>query len=135
MLDTNLKAWQFEINANPSMNMHLERELPGGTFEKKVSKIDRYLKTLVINTGIKIVRGVKSPEELGIWEKIVPSENSYYEQFNMFEQARIIFGKLGGLKEPETITPSQFQKLGRFPALINQYLVKAQYDIIYKEIT
>lgn len=30
MLDTNLKAWQFEINANPSMNMHLERELPGG---------------------------------------------------------------------------------------------------------
>jgi len=30
MLDTNLKAWQFEINANPSMNMHLERELPNG---------------------------------------------------------------------------------------------------------
>ena len=85
MLDTNLKAWQFEINANPSMNMHLERELPGGVFEKKVSKIDKYLKTLVINTGIKIARGVKSPEELGIWEKIVPSENSYYEQFDMFE--------------------------------------------------
>jgi len=67
------------------MNMHLERELPGGVFEKKVSKIDKYLKTLVINTGIKIARGVKSPEELGIWEKIVPSENSYYEQFDMFE--------------------------------------------------
>jgi len=49
MLDTNLKAWQFEINANPSMNMHLERELPGGVFEKKVSKIDKYIKTLVID--------------------------------------------------------------------------------------
>lgn len=38
------------------MNMHLERELPGGVFEKKVSKIDKYLKTLVINTGLKIVK-------------------------------------------------------------------------------
>ena len=34
--------------------MHLERELPDGTFEKKVSKIDKYLKTLVIESGIKI---------------------------------------------------------------------------------
>lgn len=59
MLDTNLKAWQFEINANPSMNMHLERELPNGQYEKKVSKLDKYLKTLVIDSGIKIARLTK----------------------------------------------------------------------------
>jgi hypothetical protein len=78
MLDTNLKAWQFEINANPSMNMHLERELPNGIFEKKVSKIDKYLKTLVIETGIKIARATKPLEDYGIWEKILPRDEHYY---------------------------------------------------------
>ena len=85
MLDTNLKAWQFEINANPSMNMHLERELPGGVFEKKVSKIDKYIKTLVIDSGLKIVKSLKPLDDLGVWEKIVPSDNTYYEQFGIFE--------------------------------------------------
>jgi len=42
----------------------------------------------VIDQGIKIVRATKPLEDLGCWEKILPSENTYYEKFNMFEQAR-----------------------------------------------
>ena len=49
MLDHNYKAWLMEINANPSMNMYLERQNERGEYEKILSELDKYLKTLVID--------------------------------------------------------------------------------------
>ena len=48
----------MEINANPSFNMFLERELPGGEVEKVTSELDKYLKARVATEAIKIVTGV-----------------------------------------------------------------------------
>lgn len=64
------------------------------------------MKTLVIETGIKIAWATKPLDSYGIWEKILPWEEHYYQQFMMFENARQIFSKLGGLKDPETISSS-----------------------------
>jgi tubulin polyglutamylase TTLL11 len=58
LLDTKLRAWLMEINANPSFNMFLERELPGGEVEKVTSELDKYLKARVATEAIKIVTGV-----------------------------------------------------------------------------
>ena len=38
LLDTKLRAWLMEINANPSFNMFLERDLPNGEVEKTLSE-------------------------------------------------------------------------------------------------
>ena len=59
LIDQNLKAWLMEINANPSLNMYLERELPTGEHEKVVSEIDKQLKTKVMTDGIKIAKSKK----------------------------------------------------------------------------
>ena len=45
LVDTKLRAWLMEINANPSFNMFLERDLPGGEVEKTLSELDKYLKS------------------------------------------------------------------------------------------
>ena len=37
LLDTKLSAWLMEINANPSFNMFLERDLANGEVEKTLS--------------------------------------------------------------------------------------------------
>ena len=58
LLDTKLRAWLMEINANPSFNMFLERELPNGEVEKTTSELDKYLKARVASEAIKIVTGV-----------------------------------------------------------------------------
>lgn len=47
----------MEINANPSFNMFLERDLPNGETEKTVSELDKYVKAKVISEAIKIVTG------------------------------------------------------------------------------
>ena len=58
LLDTKLNAWLMEINANPSFNMFLERDLPNGEVEKTLSELDKYLKARVASEAIKIVTGV-----------------------------------------------------------------------------
>ena len=50
----------MEINANPSFNMFLERDLPNGEVEKTLSELDKYLKTRVASEAIKIVTNVYS---------------------------------------------------------------------------
>ncbi len=47
----------MEINANPSFNMFLERDLPNGEVEKTLSELDKYLKARVASEAIKIVTG------------------------------------------------------------------------------
>lgn len=45
----------MEINANPSFNMFLERELPNGEVEKTLSELDKYVKSKVVSEAITIV--------------------------------------------------------------------------------
>jgi hypothetical protein len=55
LIDTKLRAWLMEINANPSFNMFLERDLPNGDVEKTLSELDKYLKSRVASAAIHIV--------------------------------------------------------------------------------
>ena len=60
LIDKKNNAWLMEINANPSMNMFLEREIPGGEegdTEKILQELDKYVKERVITEAIRIVSG------------------------------------------------------------------------------
>ena len=50
-LDQDLKAWLFEINDHPSLNINLEKEGPIGLI-KEVSEIDKYLKVKILGEAI-----------------------------------------------------------------------------------
>lgn len=70
LLDHKLNAWLMEINANPSLNMFLEREIPGtnGEVEKTLSELDKYVKSKVVTEAIRIVTGNGSNEFEGLFE-------------------------------------------------------------------
>jgi hypothetical protein len=55
LLDKKLNAWLMEINANPSLNMFLERDMPNGEVEKTLSELDKYVKSKVVTEAIRIV--------------------------------------------------------------------------------
>lgn len=59
LLDTKLRAWLMEINANPSFNMFLERDLQNGEVEKTLSELDKYLKSKVASEAIHIATNVR----------------------------------------------------------------------------
>lgn len=63
---------------------------------------------------------------------MLPSDD--YEQYYIYSQAETIFQYLAGSKGSDAISSSQFQRLSKVPGLTNGGLLKAHYDIIYKNI-
>jgi tubulin polyglutamylase TTLL11 len=134
LVDKKLKAWLLEVNANPSLNMYLDKELPNGDLERTLCDLDKYLKSMVMQDAIQIVKSRSSPDAYGCYEKILPSKSSFYDQFYIWEEARKIFERLGGVKSPEFISSSQFQRLSKLRGMTNGKIVKASYDIMYKNV-
>ncbi len=54
----------MEINANPSFNMFLERDLPNGEVEKTLSELDKYLKSRVASAAVHIVTENQYKQEI-----------------------------------------------------------------------
>ena len=108
LVDKKLRAWLMEVNANPSLNMFLERELPSGESEKTLSELDKYVKTLVIADALRIVKSKEPRERVGCFERILPRGDAVYEKYFIWEEARKVFEKLGGVKSPEFLSSSQF---------------------------
>ena len=107
------------MNANPSLNMYIDRDLPNGDIERVLSDVDRYIKATVVSDAIKIVKNKEMTDTEGSYERILPPRDKKYNQYYIWEEGRKIFEKLGGVKSPEFITSSQFQKLSRLRGLTN----------------
>jgi len=132
MLDEDCNAWLMEINANPSMNMYLEKQNIYGGKEKILSELDKHLKTTILQDAFHIVRS-KEIMGYGWFEQILPVEDKSFNRFYIWEEVRQIFHKLGGIKQPDQLTASQFCKLGRYPTLTCSFFGKADYSIVFKQ--
>lgn len=45
----------MEINANPSLNVYIDKELPNGDIEQTLSELDKYVKTMLLADTFKLV--------------------------------------------------------------------------------
>lgn len=45
----------MEVNANPSLNVYNDKELPNGDIEQTLSEIDKYVKTNLLADTIQLV--------------------------------------------------------------------------------
>lgn len=132
MLDEDCNAWLMEINANPSMNMFLEKDGANGSKSKTLSELDKHLKSKVLQDAFHIVKS-KDPSDHGCFEQILPVENEDFNRFYLFDRVRSLFEVLGGVKKPNFLTASQFEKLGRHSKLVCPHFGKADYAILFKE--
>ena len=114
--------------------MYIDKELPNGDLERTLWDLDKYLKSMIVKDAINIIKSKISPENYGWFERVLPSEDKFYEQFYIWEEVRKIFEKLGGVKSPEFISSSQFQRLSKLKGMTNGKIVKGSYDIMYKNV-
>jgi hypothetical protein len=71
LIDKKNRAWLMEINANPSLNIFLEKEIPGaldGQTEKILQELDKHVKSKVVHEAIRIVTGQCNNEYDGSYE-------------------------------------------------------------------
>ena len=136
LLDKKLNAWLMEINANPSLCMFIEKDpVPGEPEPEKVlSELDKFVKTKIIGEAFKIVSGVGNVEYDGTYEKILPVEDSTFDDYYIWNRATELFELMTNQgKQTDTIGQFQFQRLSRVPgfAKANQFF-KADLDICFK---
>lgn len=56
MFDKGQKPWLLEITGNPSFNIYKEIIKPSGEEYREISEIDRYVKKIVVEEAIQILR-------------------------------------------------------------------------------
>jgi hypothetical protein len=71
--------------------------------------------------------------EYGSLKRILPDDSTnHLEDLYIYSELENLFAKIGGIRNADSITSSQFQKLSKVQGLTSQKLMKAQYDIIYR---
>jgi len=110
LVDENLNAWLLEVNANPSLNVYSDKELPNGDIEQTLSELDKYVKTNLVSDTLKIVTQpqdvYKGPEEVGCLKKILPLPNNQLDELYLYSYAEKMFEILAGQKSYDFITSS-----------------------------
>lgn len=100
LIDENLNAWLLEVNANPSLNVYTDKELPNGDIEQTLSELDKYVKTNLVSDTIKIVsqssEQLKQLNELGLFKKILPLPNGNLDELYLYSYAEKMFEILAG---------------------------------------
>jgi hypothetical protein len=55
LVDDNFNVWLMEVNANPSLNVYVDKELQNGDIEQTLSELDKYVKAMLISDTFKLV--------------------------------------------------------------------------------
>lgn len=133
-IDSDQKAWLFEINDHPSLNINLEKEGPKGLI-KEISEIDKFIKTRILGEAISLMKKkslVRSEiETYKGYIRILPDSN--YDSYDAFSKLKVIFNKLQGTSKGN-LSMNKFACLSKVPGMTTESLMKASYEIMFKRI-
>ena len=139
LLDKKMNAWLMEVNANPSLNMFLEKDMPENSLiepEKILSELDKFVKTKVAADAIRIVTGHGTEEFEGTYQQVLPEEDGSLDNYYIWNRALSLFEMMVSQgKQSEAVSNFQFSRLSRVPdfAKVNQFF-KADLDICFKNM-
>lgn len=91
--------WLLEVNANPSLNVYSDKELPNGDIEQTLSELDKYVKTTLVNDCLKIIttpsEQMTNVSEIGCLKKILPVHD-HLDELYLYSYAEKMFEILAG---------------------------------------
>lgn len=94
LLDKKMNAWLMEVNANPSLNMFLEKDMPPESTvepEKILSELDKFVKTQVVAESIRLVTGQGTTEYEGTFKQLLPYEEEDFDRYYIWNRALELF--------------------------------------------
>ena len=145
LIDKKNHAWLMEINSNPSLNIFLEREIPGsldGQTEKVLQELDKHVKSKVVTEAIRIVTEQGNGEYEGSFEQLLPMDDKSMDEYYIWNEAQHLFDLLlqtaSSKKDPEVrdkITLFQFSRFYKVPSC-NQIgnFFKAELEQVFKNL-
>ena len=108
LLDKKMNAWLMEVNANPSLNMFLEKDVPPDSFiepEKILSELDKFVKTKVAADAIRIVTGHGTGEFEGTYQQVLPEDDGSLDGYYIWNRGLTLFEYMVSLgKQSEAVS-------------------------------
>lgn len=131
LIDEEWNCWLMEVNANPSLNVYSDKELPNGDIEQTLSELDKYVKSSIIADTFKLLEEApilsssrKPLEGCKLYKcpavsqqgslKLILPQPLKYEELYLYSRAESIFEWLAGQKSFDFLTNPQFQRLSKF---------------------
>lgn len=101
---------------------------------KKVSELDRYLKTLLLKDAFLIVKG-EEEKTAGVFEKIYPvsEADKSYQRFGINDEIRKVFERLCRPLIPDYLNLTQFESMREMGSLKLEALTKTDFTRTFKE--
>ena len=94
----------MEVNANPSLNVYNDKELPNGDIEQTLSELDKYVKTTMLGDTLNILTNPVAAERVGWYRRILPVVGESLDHLYLYSTAEQIFEILAGSKSFDYIT-------------------------------
>lgn len=133
----------MEVNSNPSLNIFLEREIPGaldGQTEKVLQELDKHVKAKVVHQTLKIVTGEGNDDYDGSFEQLLP--DSDMTEYYIWNRAQKLYEMITSTsqtkKDPDMrdrISMFQFARLHKVPEFgkLGSYF-KADLELVFKNM-
>lgn len=90
----------MEVNANPSLNVYNDKELPNGDIEQTLSELDKYVKTNLLADTLNIVtmpkEQLEEAKKVGWFERILPVNDGSLDELYLYSTAEQMFEILAG---------------------------------------
>lgn len=90
----------MEVNANPSLNVYNDKELPNGDIEQTLSELDKFVKTNLVADTLNIItmpqKQLASVEKVGLLSRILPTSDSSLDELYLYSTAEKMFEILAG---------------------------------------
>lgn len=145
LIDKKNHAWLMEINSNPSLNIFLEREVPGslgGQTERVLQELDKHVKAKVVTEAMRIVTGECGDEYAGSYEKLLPEADGSLDQYYVWNKAQRLFELMASTsqtkKDPDQrdkVSQFQFSRFHKVPEFgkTGSYF-KADLELVFKNL-
>ncbi len=90
----------MELNANPSLSIYVDKELPNGDIEQTLCELDKYVKSMLISDTLKVISADDEDEilEYGCLKRILPCDEAQFDELFIYSEIEILFERLAGTK-------------------------------------
>jgi len=145
LIDKKNHAWLMEVNSNPSLNIFLERDIPGsldGQTERVLQELDKHVKAKVVTEAIRIVSGKGNNEYDGGFEKLLPNEEEDMSEYYIWNKGQRLYELVASSsqtkKDPEykdKVSLFQFSRFYKVPEFgkIGSFF-KADLEMVFKNL-
>jgi hypothetical protein len=131
LIDASLRTWLLEINDHPSLNIYFSKEFIDvkRKSDADICPTDLHVKATVVADSVNLARLAEPSDEYRSLKLIYRA----CEEHVVISKARTVFRSLTKIKEPTSVSQSDFLKLSGRPGILSLGKTKHDLGVVWQQ--